>query len=452
MLDRKNKPEPKPEKNFSFPKTNVFFLKNGLRILFIKKDTLPLVRVKLIVNAGSKFDPKNKIGLAYLTSVVLDEGADDLNALQLSDEFDLLGSALSVSTDNDLINLNLQCLTEHFEKSLELLSKVVLKPSFNNEDFLREKKKLITKILQSSDQPDYLASEIFDQVVLGKSNSYAFPISGYEETVNNISVEDSKSYYKKFFSPSNSDLIVVGNLNQNKLEQSLNKYFSQWENIQNNFSLLISSAKPQKKIYLFHKEGTVQTEIRVGHLAEKRNPENYFQRYLLNTILGGQFTSRINLNLRERNGYTYGATSRFQYFKDSAYFEVSTSVGTENTTNALNEILFELENIHNGIHENELKFAKTSITKRLPLSFETFHHLASGILIKIFFDLPDDYYDTYIEKVNAVSKTEVDDAADKFIHNDQVSIVLVGDKNLLLKKLKELKIETAAVNIFGEEI
>ncbi|HEX9253224.1 MAG TPA: pitrilysin family protein, partial [Ignavibacteriaceae bacterium] len=400
----------------------------------------------------SKYDPENKKGLSYFTSMLLDEGADGMDALQLSDEFDMLGSSFNISADNDLINLSLQTLSENFERSLELFSKVLLKPSFNDEDFTREKKKLITRIMQSKDEPEYLADQIFDRVVLGKSNNYSFPVSGYEETVESITVDEIKTHYKNFFSPSNSSLIVVGDVMQDELRNLLNKYLANWKSTQNDFSFSVESIEPKKKIYIYHKDGSVQTEIRVGHITPKRNEEDFFQRYILNTILGGQFTSRINLNLRERNGYTYGATSRFQYFKDSAFFEVSTSVGIENTVNALKEILFELDNIQNGVTEKELEFAKSSITKKFPLNFETYRQIASGVAGKILYNLPDNYFDTYIHNVNSVLKTEVDKAAKEFIMNDKLSIVLVGDKNLLLPKLDELKIEVAEVDLFGEVI
>jgi len=452
MIDRNTKPEAKTEIKFNLPKPNEFLLENGLRVIFIYKDKLPLVKLNLMFNAGSKYDPENKKGLSYLTSLVMDEGADGMNALQLSDEFDMLGSSFNVSTDNDLINLSLQTLSENFDRSLELFSKVLLKPSFNDDDFNREKKKLITRIMQSKDEPEYLADQIFDRVILGKSNNYSFPVSGYEETVESITVNEVKAYYGKFFSPSNSSLIVVGDLDQVELVKMLNKYFSNWRNTTNDFSFSVSSAEPVKKIYLYHKEGSVQTELRVGHITPKRNQKDFFQRYLLNTILGGQFTSRINLNLRERNGYTYGATSRFQYFKDTAFFEVSTSVGIENTANALKEILFELDNIHNGVTDKELDFAKSSVTKKFPLNFETYRQIASGVAGKILYNLPDSYFDTYIQNVNSVTKSEVDQAAKEFIMNDKLTIVLVGDKNLLLQKPVELPIEIAEVDLFGEVI
>jgi zinc protease len=452
MIDRKMKPEAKSDISFNLPKPNDFVLENGLRVIFIHKDKLPLVRINLMLDAGSKYDPENKSGLSYLTSLVLDEGADGMNALQLSDEFDMLGSSFNVSTDNDLVNLSLQTLSENFDRSLELFSKVLLKPGFNDDDFNREKKKLITRIMQSKDEPEYLADQIFDRVILGKSNSYSSPVSGYEETVEAISIGDIKSHYQRFFSPSNSSLIVVGDLDQDELVKLLNKYFSNWEDVHNDNTISLSSTEQCKKIYLHHKSDSVQTEIRVGHITSKRNQKDFFQRYLLNTILGGQFTSRINLNLRERNGYTYGATSRFQYFKDTAFFEVSTSVGIENTANALKEILFELDNIHNGVTDKELEFAKSSITKKFPLNFETYRQIASGVAGKILYNLPDNYFDNYIHNINSVSKNEVDKATREFIMNDKVSIVLVGDKNLLMQKLEELKIEIIEVDLFGEVV
>jgi zinc protease len=452
MTDRKNKPETKLEIRFNLPQTNEFTMENGLRVISIQKDKLPLVRLNLMINAGSKNDPENKKGLAYLTSLVMDEGADGLNALQLSDEFDMLGSSFSISTDNDLINLSLQSLTENFDRSMELFSKVLLRPSFNADDFLREKKKLITRIMQSKDEPEFLADQIFDMVVLGKLNNYSFPVSGYEETVESIKVDDIKNYYQNYFFPSNASLIVVGNISKNNLVILVNKYFSDWENTQQKISFSATSNNPDKKIYLYHKEGSVQTEIRVGHLSDGRNQKDFFQRYILNTILGGQFTSRINLNLRERNGYTYGATSRFQYFKDAAFFEVSTSVGIENTANALKEILFELDNIHNGVSDTEIDFAKSSITKKFPLNFETYRQITSGIAGKILYGLPDNYFENYIQNVNAVLKSEVNEAAKKFILNDKLTIVLVGDKNLLLEKLGEMRIDIVEVNLFGDAI
>jgi zinc protease len=451
-FDRTQKPIPKSVLEFVAPTIEEIKFKNGLRVFYIFKDKLPLIRLNLMIGAGSKFDPNDKKGLAYLTSLVLDEGAGELNALEISDEFDFLGSNFSVSADNDSINLSLQCLSDNFERSIELFSKVLLKPSFNQTDFDREKKKLMTQIKQSKDEPEYLADQIFDKVIFGESNNYSFPVIGYYDSVESISRDDVFNYYQKYFAATNSFLIIVGNTPKYQLISVIEKYLADWENLAENTELSFNTSVQKKKIYIYNKTESVQTEIRVGHAISKRNNNDYFQKYLLNAILGGQFASRINLNLREKNGYTYGASSRYQYFKDAGLFQVATSVGTENTVEALKEIIFELENIKNGVTDQELNFAKSSITKKFPMNFETYPQIVSNISGKILFDLPSDYFETYINKVNNVTKNEVDEIAKATINNDQLAVVLVGDLNLLKDKIYQLGFEISEVDINGKII
>lgn len=451
-FNRKIKPESKASLTFSLPVIDEFVLSNKLKILHIHKNNLPLVRLNLILDAGSKYDPADKNGLAYLTSLAIDEGVEGLSALDLSDEFDVLGSHFSIMTDNDSIQVNLQCLSEHLQKSLELFSKVIIFPSFNEEEFLREKKKLLTRIIQSKDEPDYLADQIFDNIIFSTSNPYSLPVMGYEDTVNSITLNDVKQDFSKFFSPANSVLVVAGNIEKSELSELLEKYFSIWKKTSERPAFNEKNITTKKKIYIFHKEGSVQTEIRVGHISEKRNQTDFFQRHLFNSILGGQFTSRINLNLREKNGYTYGAQSRFQYLKDAAYFQVATSVGLENTKEALSEILFELENIKLGVTEDELRFAKSSLVKKFPLNFETYRQIVANITGKILFDLPDDYYNNYIKNIESVTLNEVDETAKKFIYSNNLVVVLVGDKNKILDKLTAIDFEISEVDIKGRLI
>ncbi len=451
-FDRTQKPVPTANLEFIPPVIEEIKLNNGLRVFYLYKDKLPLIRLNLMIDAGSKYDPGDKKGLAYLTSLVLDEGADGLNALELSDEFDLLGSNFNVSTDNDSINLSLQCLTENFERSFELFSKVLLNPSFNEDDFNREKKKLITQILQSKDEPEYLADQIFDKIIFGASNQYSFPVIGYEDSVNSINLNDIINHYNNFFSPSNSFLVIVGNTPREQLMLLLNKYLIGFTNSFTKQQLSFNSTSQRKKIFIYNKPGSVQTEIRVGQVTQKRNNKEYFQKLMFNAILGGQFTSRINLNLRERNGYTYGATSRFQYFKETGFFQVATSVAAENTGKALNEILFEISNIKTGITDQELEFAKSSITKKFPMNFETYRQIVSNVSGKILYDLPDDYFETYIDKINHVSKIEVEQAARTSINDAELVVVLVGDKNLIEDKINNLGFDITEVDINGEII
>lgn len=451
-FDRSIKPKPKPLLEFIPPNFKEYKSDYDLNIYYIHKDKLPLVRLNFILNAGSKFDPSEKKGLAYLTSMTIDESADGLNALQISDGFDLLGSNFSVNANNDTMNFSLQSLSENFEKSFELFSKILVKPDFNESDFLREKKKLITQILQSKDDPEYLADQIFEKIIFGNSNEYAFPILGYEDSVQLITNNDIVDYYQKFFSPQNSFLVAAGSIPFEGFIEIINKHLAGWRN---NFipqKLKLQSEFGKKNIFIFHKEGSVQSEIRTGHLSSKRNQEDYFQKLILNNIIGGQFASRINLNLRERNGYTYGASSRFQYFKDAAFFQVATSVNSDNTVNALNEIFFELDNLKNGISDEELEFAKSSVTKKFPMNFETYRQIVFNMAAKILFDLPDNYFEKYIQEINSVTKQEVETVAKDSIHNDRLVTLLIGDKNRLVDQLKNNFDNLFEVNLAGEII
>ncbi len=449
-INRSMKPEPKSLLEFFPPSIKKFETANGLKIYYIHKDKLPLIRLNLVFDAGSKFDPSDKKGLAYLTSLVIDEGADGLNALQLSDGFDLLGSNFSVYADNDSINFSLQSLSENFDKSFELFSKIILKPEFNEEDFLREKKKLITQILQSKDDPEYLADQIFEKIIFGNSSEYAFPVMGYDNSVQLISKDDLVNHYQNFFSPKNSFLVAAGSIPFSDFIKIIERYLVGWKNDFYLGNLNLKSEQKSKSIFIFHKEGSVQTEIRTGHLSSKRNNNDYFQKLILNNIVGGQFASRINLNLRERNGFTYGASSRFQYFKEAGSFLVTTSVNSENTLNALNEIFFELGNIKNGISDEELEFSKSSLTKKFPMNFETYRQIVFNTSTKILFNLPDDYFEKYIENVNAVTKQEVEATAQNSIRNDELVTLLVGDKNLLAEQLKNISSDLFEVDFLGE--
>ncbi|HQJ46322.1 MAG TPA: pitrilysin family protein [Ignavibacteriaceae bacterium] len=451
-LNRKNKPEEISQIKFDLPQPEKFTLENGLKVIFIEKNNLPIVVALMIINSGSKYDPENKYGLANLTALTIDEGADGISALELSDQFDMLGSDFSISTDNDLINITLQSLSENFEKSFELFSKVIIRPDFNVTDFEREQKKIITRILQRKDKLDFLANQIFEKILFSADNDYAFPIIGYEETVSKLTNDDVKKFYSDFFFPENSALIIAGNIKLTELNKILKKYLTKWANKGAARSIKNSFVNTDKRISVYHKRDSVQTEIRAGHLTEPRNNNNYLPRLLLNTVLGGQFTSRINLNLRERNGYTYGATSKFQYYKEAAFFEVSTSVGIENTANAVKEIISELNLIKDGVKNSELDFAKSFLTKRFPLSFETYRQLVSGIAGRILYNLPSDYYSTFVNKLNLVDINEVNKAATEFIKNDRLTIVLAGDKEKIIPQIKDLGIEFSEVDLYGNVI
>jgi len=437
MLNRKIKPEPFGKIKFSLPEIKEFTHKNGLKILFVKKDSLPLVQFLLLCNAGSIFDPEGKKGLSNLTAMMLYEGAGEYDALQLSEEINMLGSQLNVRSSEDNFIISLQTLEENAGRSFELLSKIILEPHFDDEDFQRQKRKVLTALIQRKDNPDDVAEYIFENNLFGKENPYSNLNLGNEKDINSITTKDVRNFYNKFLTAGNSVLIVVGNTSEQEINGLIDKHLSTWGKQIPEINEIPGSIRKESTIVFCNKENAMQSEIRVGHLASKRTEENYFAKLILNMILGGQFSSRINLNLRENKGYTYGAFSRFNYYKDQAYFYVSTSVSTENTGNAIREILSELKRIRNGVTDEELEFARSSLIRKFPSNFETYSQVAGNLTGKVIFSLPDDYFNTYIDNVRNVSKNDVDEAAAKEILAEETLIAVVGDKNKIREQLKE---------------
>jgi zinc protease len=435
-LNRKNKPQPANKINFNPPNFHNYKLNNGLEVYFIPKPELPIVRINLVINSGSRFDPVKLKGLANLVSMCIDEGAGEYNALQLSDEIDLIGAHFSVYSDDDSIYITLQVLAEHFDKGFELFKKVLLSPHFNEKDFEREKRKVLTRLLQFRDEPEYVANTAFEFLLFGKGDPYASPIPGFDSTVNSISNNDLKKYYSSYFGAENAAIVIVGGINEKELRSSLNIFSDEW-NIRIKQKVIKSELNlNDKKLFIIDKKDSVQTEIRTGHLTSKRDNKDYFNKLMFNLVLGGQFTSRINLNLREKHGYTYGASSRFNYYKDAGFFYVSTSVGIENTANALNEISSELNEIKNGVNEEELEFVKSSVIRKFPANFESYGQVASNFVGKIIYGLSDDYFETYIQNIKSVKLPEVNEAASKSILPGSLLTVLVGDYKKISEQLE----------------
>ena len=394
MIDRSLTPIPGKSLIFNIPEIQRLHLTNGLDINFVHKEKLPIVYAEIIVFSGSRLDPYEKKGLSYLTSLLIDEGAGEFNSLQLNEEFQKLGTILSINSNHDAIILSVLSLTEHFNRSLELLSKIILQPRFDERDFNREKKKVLDKILQLKDEPSFIASSVFEKKVFDNS-SYAFSEIGYENTVTLITNEDIRNFYKKTITASNARAIVIGNINDIAAVELFNSYFNKWNSSSDNELLFEPPEKRRTNCYFVHKSDMNQTEIRIGHIANKRNAGDYYAARIMNTILGGQFSSRINHLLREVKGFTYGANSSFNYYRDSGLFEVYTAVNIENTGEAIRDILYELKNIRQNISLKEIDFAKSYLIKQFPSRSETYIQIAKNFESLIVHSLPDDELKNY---------------------------------------------------------
>jgi zinc protease len=444
QIDRTKRPLTNGEIKFNIPSVNIYELNNGLKIFFSEKNDLPIVRMTLLVNSGSRFDPEKYKGLSNLLTMCIDEGAGNLNALQLADEFEMLGAHFSVASDSDISLVSLQVLSENFIPALKLFKSVITEPHLNKNDYHREKRKVIVRLNQVKIEPDYVADISFEHFLFGEECPYSYPVLGIEKDIENILTQNIRDYYQQKFTPLNSSLIVVGNIDSQSLNKILQEEFAGWENISTLNQPKLNLQKLPRKVLIVNKPDSVQTEIRIGHLSSKRSETDFFQKQIINLVLGGQFSSRLNLNLREKHGYTYGIHSSFSYLKEAGYFAVSTSVGNDNTANALREIFSEIKKIKDGITVDEISFAKSSMTRRFPSMFETYRQISGNISNRIIHNLPYDYFDTYVQKVNSVSLEDVNKIVGYSINPEELITVLVGDSKKLLEQISEQE--------FGERI
>jgi zinc protease len=438
---------------FHLPEVNSFKLDNGLEVYFIQKKTLPFLYMNLVTDAGSKYDPAGRKGLSNLFAMLADEGAGEYDALQLSDQFAIIGASFSISCNQDSLYFSMQALKDVFERGLELFTKIVIQPHLDKEDFARERRKVKTRISQIQDDANEIANGVFEYKLFGSKNSYAFPPIGYEEDIDSISVNDIRDFYKNNLRPDRAFLVVVGDYETGSLKQLLNSNFVAWKPAQNPEPKLLFDSSFNPGIYIVDKKDSVQSEIRKGLITYKRNEYDYFARSILNMILGGQFSSRINLNLREDKGYTYGAFSRFMYYKSTAYFYVSTSVGIENTGASIKEIISEIEKVKDGPSDEELEFAKSSLVRKFPSNFESYRKIAANIIGQVLHSLPDDYFEKYLDEINKVTVERVIKAAEDNLNPDNYVTIIVGDKQKLVEQLKNIYPDKLTeLDINGNEI
>ena len=434
MINRTSAPLPKGEIYFTIPAIKKIISANGIDIHFVQKDRLPIVQLIVMFSAGSKFDPAGKTGLSFLTSLMIDEGAGEYDALQINNEFEKLGSVLSISSDHDAFTFSLTSIKENFERSFELLSKIINEPKFEENDFQREKKKVLDRILQLKDEPSYIASAVFDNKIF-ENTFYALPEIGYDNSVNTIALDDIRKFYKEILLNSEIKLIAVGNITEEEISKLSERFLPANQNSVVHPDIL-NPTRGKTRFYFVDKKDSAQSEIRIGHIAKPREAEDFYAARIMNTILGGQFSSRINLNLRENKGYTYGANSSFNYFQNASSFEVATAVNIQNTGDAVSEILKELNTIKVTITKNEIEFAKSYLIKQFPAKFETYTQLARNIVPLLIHSLPLNYYEGYTQKLQQVSDDEIFKAALNNIFTDELIILAVGDKTLIKPQLE----------------
>ena len=440
-IDRTKPPVLGPPPTVSLPPIVTRQLPNGLKLLIVEQHELPLADFVLLVGSGATADPAGKMGVANLTAAMLREGTTTRKSLDIADQAAFLGIGLSPTSSWESSTLSLHTPTAQLDSALALFADVALHPSFPANEFERLRKNRLTELLQIRDQGPAIANLVFPAIVYGNAHPYGLASIGTEASVKSLTTTDLQSYYQTNFKPNNATLIIVGDVNPVRIEQKVNELLGGWQ--RGNVPQLTYGEPPKPAtttIYLVDKPGAAQSSFRIGGVGVPRSTKDYFALTVMNTILGGSFSSRLNQNLRETRGYTYGAGSRFDMRRAAGPFTASAEIVAAKTDSALLEFMKELNGIRQSIPADELSRAKRYLQLQLPGNFETTQQIAAALVPVALYGLPLDYYNNYVQSIEGVTQADVNRVAQQYVNPGSLAIVIVGDRKTVEQGLKSVNV------------
>ncbi len=456
-FDRSKRPPMGPNPIVKVPEFWTADFDNGLKIIGTENDEIPTVSLQLTINGGHKMNANDmlKSGLASLTANMLNESTKNYSSEQIQEELRKIGSRVSVYAGRTQTTVNISSLKKNLGKTLKLAEEILMNPAFEQKDFDRLKKQQLEGIKASQKDPGRIASQVYNRLLYGSEHIYSIPSSGVEQSVNNIELDDVKSFYDKNYSPAVSELVIVGDISEKEIMPKL-EFLRSWNKKEVTIPKLPNTPKADKtKIYLVDKVDAPQSQIRIGYMTDLKYDATgeYFKSYLMNYPLGGAFNSRINLNLREDKGWTYGARSYFSGGDDPGPYTASAGVIATATDSSVIEFMKEIKDYkENGITDDELSFMRNAISQRDARSYETSWQKAGFLRRIIHYNLPATYVDEQTKIINNITKDEINALAKKHLKDDEMYIMVVGDGASVRPKLEKLGYEVVELNEKGEPV
>lgn len=443
-----------------FPERQTTTLSNGLEVILARRDAVPVVELDLLLNAGYASDQFAHPGTANLAQSMLDEGTTTRSALEISDELDRLGATLGAGSNLDLSWVQMSALKENLEPSLELFADVILNPSFPENELERLRRLQLAGIQREKVQPVSMALRVFPRLLYGEGHAYGLPLtgSGTEESVAAISKADLEKFHSTWFRPGNAKLVIVGDTTLDKITPHLERLFEGWESgTVPSKNLAKVKHQPRSVVYLVDRPGSEQSIIFAGHVMPPKNNPDELAIDALNGILGATFASRLNMNLREDKGWTYGARS---YVSDAAAqrpFFVYVPVQGDKTKESMAEIQKELTGIRSGGElppaQDELARVMDQKTLTLPGRWETNGAVLNDIIEIIRFGYDDDYWEKYPAAIRALGLDSIEKQADAALHPDKMVWVVVGDRSKIEAGIRELDLgEIRLIDVDGNPL
>ncbi|HEX8027049.1 MAG TPA: pitrilysin family protein [Vicinamibacterales bacterium] len=433
---RDNPPRPLPARPVTFPQYEIRKLANGMQVVLVSQNEQPALSVRMIIRAGAAHDPKNKYGLAMMTATLLDQGAGKRTAEQIAEEIDFVGGVLGTGAGTDLSYVNAVVMKDGYDTALDLMSDVVMRPTFAQEEIDRQRQQALSALKVAADDPESVADRVIDRLIYG-FHPYGMPGSGTNETLSGLTREDFVEFHKKYFVPNNALIAVVGDITAADAMAGLEKYFGAWQPAEVGEPAVTDPPDPTRRVIVIDKKDAVQTEIRVGHIAIPRKHNDFEAIDQAVKILGGEGANRLQQVLRSQKQLTYGASADLDTFKWSGAVVAETDTQTANTAEALRLTVDEFARLQRErVNDGELSGAQDYMVGHFPLTIEVPDQIATQVLNQLFYELPVDDLPRYRERILKVTPDEIQRVARWFIRPAQLSVVLVGDADKFVNDLK----------------
>ena len=439
--DRSKAPAPGPAPALTLPAIQKRQLSNGLPVWIVQQHEVPIAQLNLVVRRGSADDPSGKFGIASMTASMLTEGAGARSALEIADAIDFLGADISTTSGIDSTSVRLEAPVARLSEALSVMADVALRPSFPSEELERVRQERLTSLLQARDSPETIASLAFARVLYGPAHRYGTATIGTEDTIRGFTRGDLLAFYTSMYRPDNATLVVVGDVQIETIMPLLETSFGTWTTRGSPTAPVIPPAPPtrmRREVYLVDKPGAPQSQIRIGAVGVARSTPDFFPIQVMNTMLGGAFGSRLNLNLREKRGYTYGAGSFFDMRLGPGPFTASAGVQADKTAESLTEFFNELNGILAPPPADELERTRNYVALRFPAGFETIGAISARLEQLIVYDQPDDYFSRYVQNIQAIGASDVQRVARRYVQPDRVAVVVVGDLKTTEPRIRAL--------------
>jgi zinc protease len=442
-VDRSKLPEPGKPPEAKFPTVERGELSNGLKLVLAQRHSVPLVDLRLLVDAGFAADQFATPGTASLAMDMLDEGTKTRTALQISDQLQTLGSRLGSGADLDVCTISLNTLKDKLDPSLSLFADVVLNPSFPEDEFKRLQQQTLARIRREKVTPMAMAVRVFPGLLYGRDHAYGSPLtgSGTEASVSAMTREQLAEFHKTWFKPNNATLVITGDITLDEIKPRLEKLFKNWSRGEVPKKNLAPVAdKPGPEVYIVDRPGSQQSIIFAGFLTLPRANPHEEAIQLMNNILGGDFTSRINMNLREDKHWSYGARSLILDAKGQRMYIAYSSVQSDKTAEAMAEVQKEIRNIAGDKPPTREEFVKTqsNVVLGLPGEWETISAVAASVEQIVQYNLPDDYFNEYAARIEGMKTADVQNAAKEVLKPNSLVWVVVGDKAKIEEPIKAM--------------